>query len=566
MTHEKTQSPPRRPNILWITTHDINPHLGCYAGAYPGAEHAVTPHLDDLASEGLRFDNAFASAPICAPSRSAIITGCHPASIGTIHMRSKAVPPAGVRMFTEHFREAGYYVTNNSFTDFQMATPSSAFDECSDTAHWRDRPDPDQPFFATFHGLITHESQIHLDEESFEERVPHVRLEDRHAPEDVELPPYYPDTQVFRVAWARYLDLIGEMDHWVGTILQQLEDDGLAQSTIVVFWSDHGRGMPRAKRWANDSGLHEPLIIRWPGRITPGARTEALVHLMDLAPSMLAAAGLEVPDHMQARPFLDSSGRLDEHTNDYVFASRDRMGDLHDMSRTVRDSRYRYIRHYHPDRSPMQHCTYPDGLSTWAEMRRLATAEVTQRAIGDLPSSLTPLQRTLVAPSKPEEELYDLLEDPHEEHDLAGDREHAETLARLSTALTDWQEQIGDLGFLTEDELQERWRPGGDWPRTPEPEVVVAHGAVEARCSESSATIIWTDDPPAAHEPEVPPSAADSMGSPRNAIGSPVPDGRAWRIHCAASPIPADRPAWVRAVRLGWQPSADVAVAVAVGS
>jgi N-sulfoglucosamine sulfohydrolase len=309
MTAQHAQSASRRPNILWITTHDINPHLGCYAGVYPGAEHAVTPHLDRLAAEGLRFDNAFASAPICAPSRSAIITGCHPASIGTIHMRSKAVPPAEVRMFTEHFREAGYYVTNNSFTDFQMATPASAFDGCSDTAHWRDRPDPDQPFFATFHGLITHESQIHLDDQAFEEHVPHVRPEDRHDPGEVELPPYYPDTPVFRTAWARYLDLIGEMDHWVGTILQQLEDDGLTESTIVVFWSDHGRGMPRAKRWANDSGLHEPLIIRWPGRIAPGTSTEALVHLMDLSPSMLAAAGLGVPEHMQASPFLDELGR-----------------------------------------------------------------------------------------------------------------------------------------------------------------------------------------------------------------------------------------------------------------
>jgi N-sulfoglucosamine sulfohydrolase len=236
------------------------------------------------------------------------------------------------------------------------------------------------------------------------------------------------------------------------------------------------------------------------------------------------------------------------------------MGDLHDMSRTVRDPRYRYIRHYHPDRSPMQHCTYPDGLSTWAEMRRMATAEVTQRAVGDLPSSLTPLQRSLVAPTKPEEELYDLLEDPHEERNLAGDPEHAGTLSRLSAALSEWQEQIGDLGFLTEDELQERWRPGGAWPSTPEPAVVTGEDGVEVRCSEPAATVIWTDDPPAERDPEVAPTAADSMGSPRSAIGSPVPDGRWWRIHCEATPIPAERPAWVRAVRLGWQPSADVAV------
>lgn len=548
-----------RPNVLWITTHDINPHIGAYSGTYPGAEYAVTPNLDRLASEGVRFDNAFAAAPICAPSRSAIMTGCHPTAIGTMHMRTKAVPPPGVRLFSEHFREAGYYVTNNSFTDFQVPVPVSAFDDCSDTAHWRNRPEADTPFFAAFHGLITHESQIYLDADAFAERTRHVRDEDRHDPAKAPLPPYYPDTEVFREAWARYNDLITEMDHWVGTLLAQLEEDGLADNTIVVFWSDHGLGMPRGKRWANDSGLHEPLIIRWPGRLEPGTSTDALVHLMDLAPSMLAACGIDVPDHMHAVPFLDAGGGLDENTNDYVFAGRDRMGELEDMTRSVRDHRYRYIRHYHPDRSPMQHCDYPDSLWTWREMRRMGSIEAGQRARGLPRSALTPLQRRLIAPTKPVEELYDLTADPYEEHNLADDPQAAGTLQRFREALQDWQSRYGDLGFLAEDELVERWRPGGIWQQTPPPVVERdSTGGIAVRAAEH-AVVVWTDAPPP-DRPEGEGAGVPAMGSPGEAIGAPPADGRHWRLLAPDQRPPQDRRTWLRAVRLGHLASDDVAV------
>ncbi|QUH04170.1 sulfatase [Saccharopolyspora erythraea] len=548
-----------KPNVLWITTHDINPHIGAYSGVYPGAEYAVTPHLDRLASEGVRFDNAFAAAPICAPSRSAIMTGCHPTAIGTMHMRTKAVPPPGVRLFSEYFREAGYFVTNNSFTDFQVPVPVSAFDDCSDTAHWRNRPSADTPFFAAFHGLITHESQIYLDDDAFAERTRHVRDEDRHDPTKAPLPPYYPDTEVFRKAWARYNDLITEMDHWVGTLLAQLEEDGLAENTIVVFWSDHGLGMPRGKRWANDSGLHEPLIMRWPGHLEPGTSTDALVHLMDLAPSMLSACGIDVPDHMHAVPFLDARGELKKNTNGYVFAGRDRMGELEDMTRSVRDRRYRYIRHYHPDRSPMQHCDYPDQLWTWREMRRMGSVEAGQRARGLPRSALTLLQRRLIAPTKPVEELYDLIADPYEEHNLADDPQAAGTLHRFREALRDWQSRYGDLGFLAEDELLERWRPGGVWQKTPPPLVERDPTGGIAVSSAEDAVVVWTDDPPS-DQPESEGAGVPAIGSPGEVIGAPPTDGRYWRLLTPERPPPQDRPTWVRAVRLGHLASDDVEV------
>jgi arylsulfatase A-like enzyme len=535
---------PDRPNILWISTHDINPHLGAYAGAYPGAECARTPNLDRLAAEGVRFDRAFAAAPICAPSRSAIMTGCYPTVIGTMHMRTKAVPPPQVRLFTEYLREAGYHTTNNWFTDFQVPTPASAFDDCSPTAHWRDRPSADTPFFAAFHGMTTHESRIYLDDEAFARLTRHVGAADRHDPESVTLPPYHPDTETFRRSWARYLDLITEMDHWVGELLAQLDADGLAENTIVVFWSDHGPGLPRAKRWINDSGLHEPLIVRWPGRVAPGSVRTDVVALMDLAPTMLRLAGVEVPEYMHGRPFLAPDGRPDP-SRQYAFASRDRMGELEDRSRSARDARYRYIRHHHPDRPPMQHCDYPDRLHTWQEMRRLASEESVQLALGLPRSLLTPLQRALVAPAKPAEELYDLDEDPYEEHNLAGSPEHAETLGRFRAALDDWSATYEDLGELDEDELVASWRPGGEWQVTAPPR------PGDHTCATEGARVVWTTDAPPATE-------AGDQGRLAGAVGSPEPDGRHWRLLCPATPPPTNGLVWIKACRLGYRDSPEV--------
>ncbi|WP_432536369.1 sulfatase family protein [Kineococcus arenarius] len=547
-----------RPNVLWISTHDINPHLGAYAGVYPGADYARTPNLDRLAAEGMRFDKAFAAAPICAPSRSAIFTGCFPTAIGTMHMRTKAAPPPEVRLFTEHLREAGYYTTNNSFTDFQVNTPASAFDDCSGTAHWRNRPSPDTPFFAAFHGMTTHESQIYLDDEAFLRRTSHVGDDDRHDPALAPLPPYYPDTEVFRRCWARYNDLITEMDHWVGELLAQLEEDGLAEDTIVVFWSDHGLGMPRGKRWANDSGLHEPLIVRWPGRVAAGSAYTDPVHLMDLAPTTLALCGVEVPAHVHGRPFLHADGRPVPAPNEYVFAGRDRQGETEDRTRSARDGRYRYLRHHHPDRSPMQHCDYPDHLATWAEFRRFAAAEAGQLAKGERPSLLTPLQRRVVAASKPAEELYDLLEDPYEEHDLAADPAHAATLERFRAAVDGWLAEFGDLGELAEVDLLERWRPGGVWPVAAVPELGPGGGAASATCATAGASVVWTTDPP--REQAHPAGRVAGAGGMGEATGAPVQDGRHWWLLCAATPPPADVPVWLKACRTGCLDSGELPV------
>ncbi|BCW36108.1 hypothetical protein StoSoilA2_21640 [Arthrobacter sp. StoSoilA2] len=537
-----------KPNIVWISTHDINPDLGSYRGIWPGAEYALTPNLDRLAAEGARFDRAFASAPVCSPARSAIMTGCFPNAIGTMHMRTKAVPPAEVRLLPQYFREAGYYCTNNYFTDFQVDVPPVVFDDCSPTAHWRNRPDKDAPFFAAFHGMTTHESQIYLDEESFQRATTHVAPQDRHDMAAAPLPPYYPDTEIFRKAWARYADLITEMDHWVGDILNQLEEDGLADNTIVVFWSDHGRGMPRAKRWATEAGLRVPLLLRWPGVIDPGTVRTDLVHTMDLAPTMLAVSGLGIPAHMHGKPLMERDGTFISHPNAYIYGGRDRMDESEDTTRTVRDERYRYVRNFHPDRSPMPHIDYPDHTATWAELRRLRGEEARQLACGELPSLLSELQRRLVAASKPEEELYDLEQDPHETCNLVQDPESAEALATLRRVLQTWQDRIEDMGMLPERQLMETWRPNGQAPVTATPTVSLTAEGATADCETPGASIGWTALP---WQPQEPRKLMDRV------TGSPGEDGRIWNLYTGPVRVSGATSLRFKAWRLGFTPSQE---------
>lgn len=544
------------PNIVWISTHDINPHIGAYVDVWPDADQPSTPRLDALAREGVRFDAAFAAAPVCAPSRSAIMTGCYPTAIGTMHMRTKAVPPPEIRLFSEYFREAGYYATNNWFTDFQVDTPPTAFDECSPTAHWRDRP-ADAPFFASFHSLITHEGRIYSDD-LYAKETARLSDEERIDPQNVPIPPYHPDTEVFRRSWARYFDLITAMDTWVGGILDQLEEDGLADDTIVVFWSDHGASFPRAKRWANEAGLHVPLIVRWPGRVPAGSTRSEVVQMLDLAPTMLNAAGLAVPPHMHGRPLFDGLGR-ELPAAPYAFGARDRMDAQEDAVRTVRDERYRYTLNLHPDRSGMQYNYYPDHLGTWADLRRLVHEEGQGLSFGKIPDVLTDLQRSVVAADRPAEELYDISVDPHETRNLADDPAHEGAKQRLRQALEGWRSEYGDLGILPENRLLEQWRPGGR-PRVTEAPLVHVEGAtVTVICATEGASIAWTVDPP--H-----PDAARALNEIERQSGSPAPDGRRWQLYSGPMAVPAAAAVWFGAWRLGYAPSEQVRLATAGAS
>jgi N-sulfoglucosamine sulfohydrolase len=486
-----------RPNILWISAEDLSPDLGCYGDSY-----ARTPTLDKFAAEGVRYTHAFSTTPVCAPSRSAIITAMYPPSIGTHHMRSKAVPPAHVKAFTEPLRAAGYYCTNNSKTDYNFEAPpahrppDSIWDESSNRAHWRNRADKTQPFFAVFNLTVTHESQIRATPDQYARNTARLKPEDRHDPKLAPIPPYYPDTPLVRKDWATYHDNVTAMDYAAADILKQLEEDGLAENTIVFFWGDHGRGLPRAKRWPYDSGLRVPLMVRWPGQIRAGTVSDEIVSLHDLGPTALSLAGVKVPAHMQGQAFL---GGQKAKPREYAFGHRDRMDEAYDMMRTARDKQFRYIRNFQAKKPYVQHIDYMDEMPTMRELRRVYKDHFNALS-PDYRRAMTPAQLLFFAPEKPEEELYNLAADPHEINNLARDPQHRATLLRMRAAVERWMKEAGDLGLMPETELIERMRPGGVWATTERPVLSLEGGAFDApvavkvSCPTAGASIVYTTE------------------------------------------------------------------------
>ncbi|HEY8503259.1 MAG TPA: sulfatase-like hydrolase/transferase, partial [Gemmataceae bacterium] len=397
-----------------------------------------------------RYTYAFAPIGVCAPARSCLITGMYPPSIGTHHMRCQGTLPDQVRCFPEYLRRAGYYCTNNVKTDYNFRAPKGSWDESSNKAHWRNRQDG-QPFFSVFNFTTCHESQIRLPEGKYQKRVADFSPAEKHDPAKAPIPPYHPDTPEVRRDWARYADMITFMDRQVGEVLEQLEADGLADDTIVFYFSDHGAGMPRSKRWLYDSSTRVPLVVRFPKKWEkyapglPGTTTDRLVSFVDFGPTVLSLAGVKVPEHMQGEPFLGGQATK---PREYVYGFRDRMDERYDMLRSVRDKRYKYIRNYHPE-LPWFHHQY---ISYMYEM---PTMRVWQRLADE--GKLEGQRVVFMAKAKPAEELYDCEKDPWEINNLAGSAEHREILERMRTAHRKWQEEVIDLGLLPEADLRTRF-------------------------------------------------------------------------------------------------------------
>ena len=430
------------PNILWITAEDMSPTLGCY-----GDDYAITPHIDQLATEAVVYDNAFATSPVCSPSRSCIINGLPASSQGTQQMRSAFPIPGYMKGFPSLLRSAGYYTTNNVKTDYNSANwetiIAASWDESSATAHWRGRTD-DQPFFSVFNLMTSHQSRsmVWPYQQFVSEVQSRLPADEIHHPEMAPVPPYYPDTPIVRKTLARFYDCVTVMDKEVGAILRQLEEDGLAEDTIVFFYSDHGSGLPRHKRALLDSGMKIPLIIRFPEKYRrlapsdPGTRTDRLVSFDDFGPTVLSLTAAEIPAYMEGNPFL---GPAAGPARGYVYGHRDRVDEVHDLARSVRDKRYLYIRNYMPHLGYNQPTAWPD----LGEIRHEIYA---QAASGQM----TAPQKHFAGPSRPPEELYDCQADPRNLENLAGSSHHNSVLERMRAQLGARLMDSRDLGFLPE--------------------------------------------------------------------------------------------------------------------
>ena len=532
----------KRPNVLLLVAEDLSPRIGAFGDAV-----AVTPSLDALARQGTRYDHVFTAAGVCAPSRAALVTGMHPASIGAQHMRTSSrpdgayetVPPPHVKAFPELLRAAGYYTFTGRKLDYQFSGtlagsgPSTIWDAAGGGTHWRDRPDAEQPFFGMINFLVTHESGVMAPlGRGWPKSLVHLGVQLWRAwqfgvppegepvrPDDVVLPPYWPDTAVVRRDLARHYNNIAIMDAQVGELLRELEADGLADSTVVIWTTDHGDGLPRAKRDLYDSGIRVPMIVRWPDALrppgsAPGAVDSRLVSFVDLAPTILGIAGVEAPAHLHGRDFT----RADVAPREYVYASRDRIDEVADRERAVRDRRWKYIRSWHPDLPNGHPLDWRDDLDVMQELwTRLEAGELDAAA------------RRWFEPTG-EERLFDTHADPHETQDLSADPAHAETLERMRAAYAEWRARVGDTSEEDESRMVERMWPGGEQPTTAPPEAAFAGSRVSLTSETEGASIAYR-------------------------IGSGP-----WRVYGGPVPVEPGTRLDARAVRYGFRESAEVSL------
>lgn len=477
-----------RPNILWLVAEDMSGDIPSF-----GDSTIVTPTLDQLAAEGICYDHFFTPAPVCSPARSAIITGMYPNHMGSNHMRTgpwyagrpaaevlanykeylpeglipyEATPGPEVKMFPEYLRAAGYYTSNNAKEDYQFIRSHVAWDESSRQAHWRNRKSG-QPFFAVFNFGVTHESRIWV-----------KKKDSLWVADDLEvsIPPYLPDTEVGQQDVRRMYSNILEMDAQVAVILDQLEADGLLDSTIVMWYTDHGGPLPRQKRSLHDSGIKVPMIIRFPNAIGAGTRDARMTSFIDLAPTVLSLAGLEPAKHIDGTAFLGEYLRAEEPT--FVYAAADRFDAAYDQSRAVRDDRFKYIRHYQPEQSMFLPVAYRDQMDVMQELYRLRDGD-----------ALTDAQQIWFESERPEEQLFDVRADPHEINDLAGLPDFQSKLEELRAANDRFVVTIDDKGLRPEIDLLEAIWPAKKQPVTADPKWHIVDGELSISCESPGASI-----------------------------------------------------------------------------
>jgi len=424
-----------RPNILWLVVEDMSCHFG-----YQGEKLVKTPHVDRLAAEGIAFNNAYATAPVCSASRSAMITGMYQTTIGAHHHRSsrgklKIELPTGIRTVPELFRAAGYYTCN---ADENISRPGKEdynfdFDRAAlyDGVDWSSRA-PGQPFFAQ----VQFRGGKLRDVRQWRQEVD-AGLEDLVSADQVMLPPYYPDNAILRTDWAAYLNAVQYTDQEIGRVIARLRSEAILDNTVIFFLTDHGISHARGKQFLYDEGSKVPFVVWAPGRIDGGQTRSDLIPHIDIAATSLALATIPIPKSMQSRSLLDREGE----SHDHVVLARDRCDETTDRIRAIRRGDFKYIRNYFPLRPYLQPCAYKDSKPFMPVMREWHAA-----------GKLNPTQSLHFAATRPQEELYDLTRDPFEIHNLASDPSHRERLTQFRTLLDRWEIDSDDRGRFPESE------------------------------------------------------------------------------------------------------------------
>ncbi|WP_162340727.1 sulfatase family protein [Cyclobacterium salsum] len=429
---------PDRPNVLWITCEDISPYLGSY-----GFDQAHTPNLDKLAKKSIQYSQAYADAPVCAVARATILSGMFASTTGTHQMRTRVQLPNQIPAYPKILREAGYYCTNNSKKDYNsnFINDPDLWDESSNQAHYKNREDA-QPFFAVFNLTVTHESQ--LSEERIQYYVENGLIPEkpRIDPADIVLPPYHPDLPEIREDWARFHDLITLMDAQVGELLEELEAAGLAENTVVFFYSDHGGQLSRSKRYIYNVGTQVPMMVHLPEKwehwspLPAGSVDESLVSFVDLAPTLLSITGCDIPAIMQGRSFL---GKESTESPDFVHFFRDRMAERYDFSRAVTDGKYYYIRNFMPHRPRGRDSRY--GYQVQANWRAYETAYEA--------GNTNEIQSQFYEP-KPLEQFFDTEADPWQVDNLIEQPASKARVKSMSKELDRWMVETRDVGLIPE--------------------------------------------------------------------------------------------------------------------
>ncbi len=490
-----------QPNILWLVAEDLSPYIPPF-----GDSTIQTPHLSKLAAEGVRYTNVYSVSGVCSPSRAAIATGMYPSSIGAHHMRTlfqqpaakkkgiinyECVPPPQVKMVSQIMRENGYYCTNNAKEDYQFFKTITAWDESSVYAHWRNRPDG-KPFFSIFNFGVTHESNMWnpfgrpYDLATFPPprnnkqwwKQFQGKQKPLYVPENlaVTIPPYLPTTDLVKQDIRRMYSNIVEMDRQVGRILNQLEEDGLLDKTIIVWYTDHGGPLPRQKRLLYDSGLKVPMIIRYPHQQDAGTLDDQLISFIDFPPTLLSMVNVETPDWMQGRAFAGK--QVHTSPRKYIHAAGDRFDEHYDRIRAVRDKRFKYLKNFNPNQGYYLPLEYRERMASMQELLRLRDA-----------NQLNKIQQQWFRSAKPAEELFDTQNDPHEINNIANDPDYQDKLIELRNECNTWMQDIEDKGHIKEEDLIQQFWSNKKQPRTSNPTIKKTDGKLTISCATEGASI-----------------------------------------------------------------------------